>query len=102
MFFGMSENEDSAIILSKFLNNIASDKMQNLLKTQVVSLSSFLTELRKSQEELFNPIQKEQGVVRTTDYFTPDNFYVDSQLKINSSFYHKRHGIFIKTSTVID
>jgi hypothetical protein len=72
MFFGMSENEDSAIIISKFINNITSDKMQNLLKTQVVSLSTFIAELRKSPRgRSFNPINKEQGVLRTTDYFTP-------------------------------
>ena len=49
MFFGMSESEDSAIIFSKFRDTIIGEKMQNLLKTQVVSLSTFLTELRKSQ-----------------------------------------------------
>jgi hypothetical protein len=48
MFFGMSESEDSAIIFSKFRDPIIGE-MQNLLKTQVVSLSTFLTELRKSQ-----------------------------------------------------
>lgn len=45
----MSESEDSAIIFSKFRDTIIGEKMQNLLKTQVVSLSTFLTELRKSQ-----------------------------------------------------
>jgi len=49
MFFGMSESEDSAIIFSKFRDPIIGEKMLNLLKTQVVSLSTFLTELRKSQ-----------------------------------------------------
>ncbi len=79
-FFGMSESEDSAIIFSKFNENVrdGNSGAQSLLKTQVISISQFFSELRKSVKGKFNPYLKEHGVLRTTDFFVPDGFYVDN------------------------
>jgi hypothetical protein len=66
-------------------------------------MTKFFAELRKSPKNKFSPIDKSHGVLRTTDYFIPKDFYVDNQsLIIENSFYHKRHGIFIQTFGEID
>jgi hypothetical protein len=104
-FFGMSESEDAAIIFSKFLDLVkdGNSGSQSLMKTQVISLSAFLAVAKKSPKNKFNPISREEGVLRTTDYFVTPDFFVDHlSLAILSSFYHKRHGIFIKTYGEID
>ena len=66
-------------------------------------MTKFFSELRKSPKNTFNAVDKDQSVLRTTDYYVPRDFYVDNQsLIIESSFYHKRHGIFIRTLGEID
>ena len=105
LFFGMSESDDSFIIFSKFLDSIKDAKTENqsVLKTQVMGMTKFFAEIRKSPKNKFSPIEKSQGVLRTTDYWVPRDFYIDNQsLIIESSFYHKRHGIFIRNFGEID
>ena len=75
-----------------------------MLKTQVVSMTKFFSELKKSpKNNKFTPTDKNLAVLRTTDYHVTKDFYIDNKsLIIESSFYHKRHGIFIKTFGEID